>query len=392
MAKNFVLGIDIGSSGVQSVIAGWERNGEDFKILGVGSRPASGVRRGKVVNIEEVSRSLKASVAMAEKRAGLKTRNCFLSVGGPDIGYIRSKGLIMVSRANHEISEFDANRAVEQCQSNVEPLTNRDILHSYPLSFTVDGKFKTINPVGMAGSKLECEAVFITALAKDVKNAARAAELAGLAVEGVVASPIASARAVLPKRHKEVGSILIDVGSGTSSLAVFEEGVPISLEVLPFGSADITGDLALGFKTTIDEAEEIKKNFYASPISPARKQTAEIISCRLSDIFDLTDKHLRKIERAKLLPAGAVLTGGGSRISDLVSFTKDYLELPAQIGEFEDVRMPDGLETGPWAVSVGLCLLVYDEFYQGASSFGSGSDFISKSKNSVLRWLKSLLP
>lgn len=391
MAKNFVLGIDIGSSGVQSVITGWDRYGENLRILGAGSFQTLGIRRGKIIDIEDVSKGLKSSVLEAQKKSGLKVRSCVLSIGGPDLGAIRSKGLIMVSRANHEISEFDANRAIEQCQSNIEPLTNRDILHSFPLSFTVDGKFKIPNPVGMAGSKLECEAIFITALSRDVKNATRVAELAGLLVEDIVASPIASSRAVLPKRHKEVGSILIDIGAGTSSLAVFEEGLPISLEVLPYGSANITSDLALGFKTTIDEAEEIKKNFSPASALPSKKQTAEIISARLSDIFELVNKHLKKIERARLLPAGAVLTGGGARISDITSFTKDYLELPAQVGDFEEVRMPDGMDAGSWAVAVGLCLMAYDA-YRGFSGSGSSSEFANKTKNTVVRWLKSLLP
>ncbi|MBI2507028.1 MAG: cell division protein FtsA [Candidatus Niyogibacteria bacterium] len=392
MAKNFVLGIDIGSSGVQSVIAGWDRYGENLRILGAGSFQASGIRRGKIIDIEEVSKGLGSSTAEVQKKAGLKTRSCVLAIGGHDLSAIRSKGLVMVSRANHEISDFDANRAVEQCQSNIEPLANRDILHSYPLSFTVDGKFKTVNPASMTGSKLECEAIFITALSRDVKNAVRAAELAGLMVEDVVASPIAAARAVMSRKHKEVGSILIDIGAGTSSLAVFEEGLPISLEVLPYGSANITSDLALGFKTTIDEAEEIKKNFSPSSALPAKKQTAEIISARLSDIFELVNKHLKKIERARLLPAGAVLTGGGAKISDIVSFTKDYLELPAEVGDFEEVRMPDGLEAGPWAVAVGLCLMAYDASRGGAGFGSSSSGLANATKNAAFRWLKSLLP
>ncbi|QQG45808.1 MAG: cell division protein FtsA [Candidatus Niyogibacteria bacterium] len=388
MAKNFVLGIDIGSSGVQSVVAGWDKRGEGLKILGVGSSPSSGIRRGKIIDIEETSKSLKASVVMAEKKSGLRLRSGVLSVGGTDLAYVRSKGLIMVSRANHEISEFDAARALEQCQSNIEPLTNREVLHSFALSFTVDGQFKTPDPTGMVGSKLECEAIFITALSRDIKNVVRVAELSGFMAEDVIASPIAAARAVLPKRHKEVGAMLIDIGAGTSSLAVFEEGLPISLEVLPYGSANITSDLAIGFKTTIDEAENMKKNFSASSAS-SKKQAADIISARLSDIFELTNKHLKKIDRVKLLPAGVVLTGGGARLPDLPDFVKDYLELPVRMGDFEETRMPDGLDIGPWSVAVGLCIMAYDAS-QGRPGFGS--NLTAKTKNAAFRWLKSLLP
>lgn len=388
MAKRTVLGIDIGSSSIQSVIAGWDYKDDGLKILGVGFAQSSGVRRGKIIDIEEVSRGLRLSLSMAEKKAGLKMSSVFLSIGGIDLSCARSKGLIMVSRASGEISEFDAKRALEQCQSNIEPLTNRDILHSYPLSFTVDGQFKVLNPVGMAGSKLECDAIFITALTKDIRSATRAAELAGLMVEDVVASPIAASRAVLSKRHKEVGSMLMDIGAGTSSVAVFEEGLPISVEVLPYGSANITSDLALGFKTTIDEAEEMKKNL-ASPAASARKQIAEIISARLSDIFELTNKHLKKIERARLLPAGAVITGGGARLSEIASFARDYLELPAQVGQFDEIRMPEGLDSGPWAVAVGICLMAYD-IAKGQPN--GGLDIFKKPRSAIARWLKSLLP
>ncbi|MEK7566924.1 MAG: cell division protein FtsA [Patescibacteria group bacterium] len=388
MAKNIILGIDIGSSNVQSVIAGWDYNDDGLKILGVGLATSSGIRRGKIIGIEEVSKSLRSSVAMAEKKSGLKMRSAFLSIGGTDLSSVRSKGLIMVSRANNEISEHDVGRAIEQCQSNIEPLTNREVLHNYPLSFTVDGQFKVSNPVGMAGSKLECDAIFITALNKDVRGAIRAAELAGLMVEDVVASPIAASRAVLPKRHKEVGSILIDIGASTSSLAVFEEGLPISLEVLPYGSANITNDIATVFRTTIDMAEEMKRNF-SSPTAAARRQLAEIISARLSDIFELTNKHLKKIERAKLLPAGAVITGGGARLSEIASFARDYLELPAQVGQFDDVSMPDGLDAGTWAVAVGLCFMAYDS----AKGHPNGNfEILKRPKNAIARWLKSLLP
>ena len=388
MAKNIILGIDIGSSNIQSVIAGWDHKDDGLKILGAGFAASNGVRRGKIVDIEETSKSTRFAVAMAEKKSGLKTRSAFLSIGGTDLASVRSRGLIMVSRANNEISEHDVRRAVEQCQSNIEPLTNREVLHDYPLSFTVDGQFKVLNPVGMAGSKLECDAIFITALNKDIKNAIRTAELAGLMVEDVVASPIAASRAVLPKRHKEVGSMLIDIGAGTSSLEVFQEGLPISLEVLPYGSANITNDVAQGFKVALDEAEEMKKNF-SSPTAAARRQLAEMISARLSDIFELTNKHLKKIERVRLLPAGAVITGGGARLAEIASFARDYLELPAQVGQFEEVRMPDGLDAGPWAVAVGLCLMAHDS---SKGNMNGNFEIFKRPKSAITSWLKSLLP
>ncbi len=224
-------------------------------------------------------------------------------------------------------------------------------------------------------------------MAKDVRSLIRAAEMAGLVVEDVVASPLAASRAVMPARHKEVGSLLIDVGASTSTLSVFEEGLPISLEVLAFGSSSIPNDLAIGFKTTIEEAEQIKKSF-SPPQGSSKKHLADIVSARLSDIFELTNKHLKKINREKLLPAGAVLTGGGARLADLSDFAKDYLELPVQLGFSDEARMPDGLDPNPWSVAAGLCLLAYD------SDEGRNESFkpVIQTINPVLRWFKSLLP
>jgi len=387
MARNVVLGIDIGSSTAQSVIAGWDKRESGLRVLGYGFASSAGVKRGRVINIEEAAKCIRASVGMAEKKASMRMRSAFLSVGGVGLEALRSKGIAAVSRANNEISEHDVKRVMEACQSNLEPLSNREILHSFPIMFTVDGQFKTTNPVGMNGLKLECEAVFISAITKDVRSLVRAAELAGLIVEDVVASPLAASRSVMPARHKEVGSLLVDVGAATSTLAVFEEGLPISVEVLPFGSSSITNDLAIGFKTTIEEAEQIKKSF-SPPQGSSKKHLADIISARLSDIFELTNKHLKKINREKLLPAGAVITGGGSRLADLADFVKDYLELPARVGSSEEARLPDGLDPNLWSVATGLCLLAYD------SDKGKDEGFkpVIQTINPVLKWFKSLLP
>lgn len=388
MAKSIVLGIDAGSHTVQSVLAGWDKKENGLRVLGYGLAASSGIRRGRVFDIENAAKCIRASVDMAERKSGIRARSAFLAIGGTGLESLRAKGIAAVSRASGEVSEYDVKRVMEACQSNIEPLANREILHSYPVMFTVDGQFKTTSPVGMNGLKLECEAVFICATTKDVRGLVRAAELAGLVVEDVAASPLAASRAVLPPRHREVGALLVDVGAATSTLAVFEEGLPISLEVLPFGSANITNDLAIRFKTTIEEAEEIKKNF-SPPAGASQKQMADTISARLSDILELTNKHLKKISRERLLPAGAVLTGGGARLTDLAIFTKDYLELPAQIGQLQDVRMPDGLDSNTWAVAVGLCMLAYDSD-KGRADFGM--ELTRKTGGALVHWLKSLLP
>lgn len=387
MAKNVVLGIDFGSSSVQSVICGWEKD-KSPRMLGWGAAPSLGIRRGQIIDVEAAAKSLKQSLEKAEKKANLRMRSAFFGIGGVGLEAFRARGVAAVSRASGEISEYDIQRAVDVCRSNIEPLANREVLHSLPLMFTIDGALKTTNPAGMSGTRLECEALFITAINKDIRNVIRTAELAGLVIEDIVAAPLAAARAVLSRRHKEVGSMLMDLGASTATLIVFEEGLPISLEVLPFGSANITNDIAVGFKIGLEDAEEMKKSF-STWGAPTKKQLAEIISARLSDIFELSLKHLKKIERVKLLPAGIILSGGGARLFDLVQFTKDYLGLPAQLGFFDEVALPEGLDHGSWAAAVGLCLLVYDSV-KGRQDIGF--ELSRKTGNLIIRWLKSLLP
>ena len=388
MVKSIAVGIDIGSATTQCVVSTWDRSSGALSILGLGAAESFGVRKGKIVDVEAASKSLIAALRRAEKQAGMRVRSASFAVGGVDLSAIRARGVAAVSRASGEISEHDARRAIEAAQSNLEPLSNREVLHSIPLLYTIDGGLKTNSPAGMTGSKVECQALFITALQKDIRSVVRCAELAGIIADDVVAAPLAAARAIVPRRHKEVGTILMDIGASTVSLAVFEEGIPISLEVLPYGSASITHDLAIGFKTGMDEAEEMKRSFDARTLA-AKKQLAEIVSARLSDIFDLTNKHLKKIEREQLLPAGAVLSGGGSQLAELLEFTKDYLELPAQVGSLQDVILPAGAEGWQWATATGLCLLAYDA-EKGKPE--PGFVMTHKAGNFALRWLKSLLP
>ncbi|MBI2038682.1 MAG: cell division protein FtsA [Candidatus Niyogibacteria bacterium] len=388
MVKRIAVGIDIGSQTTQCVASAVDRSSGTLSILGMGIAESFGVRKGKIVDADAASKSMIAALRRAEKQAGFRIKSATLSAGGVDLAAMRSKGLAAVSRASGEISEHDARRSIEAAQANLEPLSNREILHSIPLVYTIDGGIKTASPVGMTGSKIECEALFVTALQKDVRNLMRSAELAGIVVTDIMAGPLAAARAIIPRRYKEVGTLLIDIGASTVSLAVFEEGIPISLEVLPYGSANITHDLAIGFKMDLERAEELKQVFDARTMS-AKKQLAEIVSARLSDIFDLTNKHLKKIERERLLPAGVVVTGGGSQLAELIDFTKDCLELPAQIGALQDAVLPMGVQNSQWATAVGLCLLAQDGV-RGRPELGF--ELTHKAGNFVWRWIKSLLP
>src|SRR3989344_8753780 len=210
MVKRIAIGIDIGSATTQCVVSALERSSGTLSIMGVGMAESFGVRKGKIVDTDAASKSMIAALRRAEKQAGFRIKSAALALGGVDLVAMRARGLAAVSRASGEISEQDARRAVEAAQSNLEPLSNREILHSVPLLYIVDGGIKTTSPVGMTGAKIECEALFVTALQKDVRNAMRCAELAGIAVDDIVAGPLAAGRATDPRPYKKVGTLPID--------------------------------------------------------------------------------------------------------------------------------------------------------------------------------------
>ena len=386
--KNIITGLDVGTAVISTVVAERAKGEVAPRILGIGKMPSQGMRRGYVVDFDDVVAGIRASVKEAERSAGVSIRRVYVSMGGISLGAFRSKGMIAVSRADGEITEYDVKRVLSQSEANLPNITNREILHAIPLNFTIDNDLKTPRPVGMKGGRLEVETLFLICLAQHLSDIIKSVEAAGLSVDDVVAAPLAAARAILTKRQKEMGVLLVDVGAGTVSVVVFEEGIPISLEVFPIGSGHITNDIALGLQIPLEEAESLKLS-YGSDASSRRKLT-DIIEARLGDIFELVDAHLKKIKRTALLPAGIVLSGGGSNLVSIAEFAKNSLKLPVTIGypnflkeNRVQYREPD------LAVAVGLCLLGFDEDINPPIG---GMAIARRTKFALLRWLRSFLP
>ncbi len=211
------------------------------------------------------------------------------------------------------------------------------------------------NPIGLVGGKLEVETLFTTGAAQYMQNLVKGMETAGVAVDDIVAAPFAESISVLSKRQKEAGVALVNIGAGTTSIVVYEEGVPLSLEVFPVGSEHITRDIAIGFQLPMDAAEAMKCN--SASESGNKTRLANIIEARLSDIFELVDKHLKKMGRQKLLPAGVVITGGGANLADIAEFAKQELKLPAEVGIVQNIQSNySKIQDPKWSVAAGLCL------------------------------------
>ena len=361
MSRTISVGIDIGTYQIKVVVAeNMREEGREIpRVIGVGYAESRGLRHGYILNQRDAVRSVRQALAQAEKAAGIKIQNALASIGGIGLGSVSSVGSVVISRADSEITELDVKKAVEVSQDTIPPAhaVNRKIIHTIPLSFKVDGKPTLGRPEGLIGSKLEVKTLFITCFEHHVNDLLETLHGAGIEVEDIAASPIAASLVTLTKQQKMAGAVLANIGSETVSIVVFENNLPVSLEVFPRGSSDITNDIALGLRVPLEEAEEIKRGSLVGA-SYSHKRLEEIISARLSDIFELIEAHLKKIGRNGLLPAGIVLTGGGSAIETIGDLAKVSLRLPSRVAQvsFGDT-LQGQIRDASWSVAYGLCIM-----------------------------------
>jgi len=309
-----------------------------------------GVRKGVVINVHNVSEIIENLVKKVKQDCGRKIEGVYASIGGCHIFCTSSRGLVSVSRADQRISEEDIERVLQNAQSFSLP-ANKEILDIFPREFIVDDEGGVKEAVGMQGMRLETDVLVLCGFSPYLKNSTQAILNSDLRVNYSTPSPLAAARAVLTPREKELGVVILDIGAGTTSLAVFEEGSLIHVAIFPIGSGSITSDIAICLKTDIDVAEKIKLEFGSchaaakshtdekkikiegeEPIIFSKKTLTDIIGARVSEIFSLANKELKKISRQNLLPAGVVLTGGGAKLPGIKELARKELKLPCRIG------------------------------------------------------------
>ena len=381
-----MTGIDVGTHAVRVLVAEYLPGHRYPKILALVTKESRGMRHGYPVNTDEVSSSVGEAIRAAEAMAKQKIRRAFLSIGGVTLESRMSDASVAVSRADQEVTEADVRRVLDLTEANLLDNSNRTVIERYPLAFKLDGKKILGRPTGFKGSKLEARSVFITCLTQHVNDLENAVIENGVAIDDVIPSPIAASTVTLSNVQKMAGCVLANIGSETTSLVVFEEKIPISIRVFPIGSTDITNDIALGLKISLEEAERIKTGIEEP--NATKKKLDEIIDARLSDMFELIEAHLKKIGRNGLLPAGIILTGGGSSIPDIDSLAKHALKLPARIGTPENgFNVRSQVSDPSWAVAYGLCILGKREEEEG----GSGA-LLTSTKNYFVKWIRELLP
>lgn len=370
--NNYTCGIDIGTHSTKVIVVGFNKGKTEPIVLATGMSPTVGMRFGYITNIESVTDSIRKATKQAENILGIKIRRAYVSIGGISLGSSFSTGSVIISKADQEITNFDVQKVIANSEENLD-IINKKIIHTIPIGYKLDGKDIYTRPEGMRGIKLEVKTLFITCLKQNIEDLITCLTLAKIDIEEISASPIISGNLLLNNKQKIAGCILVDIGSETVSTAVFENNLPISVSVFPIGSMDITKDIALGLKISLDEAESIKLGSVIGA-DYSKKKIDEIIEARLDDIFELISNQLKRLKRNELLPAGIILTGNGSLIKNIENIARNQLKLPVKVGPADGtLNNKFKIRDASWYTALGLALADSDEFSNDQNNSLSGN-------------------
>jgi cell division protein FtsA len=374
MAPRTIVGIDVGTTKVCTIVAQVLDNGR-INILGTGLSPAKGIDKGVVVNIEDAVNSIATSVEKAERLSGYRIGTAFVGVSGRHIASLNSRGVVAVGRSDHEITRHDVARAVEAAQAIAIP-TQREIIHVIPRAYIVDGTEGIRDPIGMSGFRLEVETHIITGEVMAIQNLIRSIQKAGVEIDDLVLQPLASGEAVLSDDDKDRGVVLVDIGGGTTDIAVFAQGGIWHTSVIPVGGNHFTNDIVLVQQTPHNTAEYLKLKYGVAlsntnsevndiveveGFAPGERQQIsrsllnQILQARAEEITELIYNEIRRSGYEGLLPAGIVLTGGTAMLPHIDELMRDMLGIPVRIGMPGELSgLSDSLTTPPYTTCVGL--------------------------------------
>jgi len=386
MGEQLINAIDIGSVKITTLIALLKKESGEIQIIGEGTTPTKGVKKGLIVDIDQVAESLKESLEKAERMAGRKITNAYVSVGGPHIASINSKGVVAIANPNNEITNEDIDRVIEAAKA-ISFSTNRQIIDVTARDFIVDGQEGIKNPLGMRGIRLEAEAHIITASQTNLNNIDRCLSLLGITNNGFIFAGLASAEAVLNDTEKELGVLVVDIGGGKTDLCIYVDGSLAYSSSLPIGARHVTNDIAIGLRVSLDSAEKIK--LFLSEYEKKRGKTQKkddqidlnhlnlpeninhisyktvvdgIINPRLEEIFKLIFEEVEKSGYGNYIPAGLVICGGGALTVNILQIGKKVIGLPIRVGQPSGVSgLVDEILTPAYATAVGLLLIAKKE-------------------------------
>jgi cell division protein FtsA len=370
--SKYVTALDIGTTKICCVVG--EPTERGINVLGVGEFPSDGLRRGVVVNMEKTVRGITQAVEAAQRMCGHKIESAYVGLAGTHVLSQNSRGVIAVARSDREIGQDDVSRVIDAARAVSVP-NDREIIHVVPRGYIVDGQEGVKDAVGMSGARLEVETHIITGSLTAVQNVVKCVHQSGMSVEDLVVQVLASAEAVVNDNELELGVAVVDIGGGTTDLALFTDGSVTHTAVLPIGATHVTNDVAIGLRTTLAEAEMLKVNYgHAIPACIPREEMvelhqigqdrmqvvprrhlAEIIAPRAREILDMIRLEMRRGGHDGFLPAGVVFTGGGCRLLGFTEAAQSVLDLPVRIGAPAPSSGMSDQVTGPaYATAIGL--------------------------------------
>ncbi len=375
--------IDIGSSKITTVIGQYFEQDDKLNVIAVSSITATGFRKGQIINLEQAIQTITQSIESAERMAGLQIKHAYVTLAASHIQSINSQGVVAISAPNGEIAATDIDRCIEAAKAVSIP-AGKEVIHIIPRKFTVDGQEGVIDPVGMNGIRLEVEAHLILASTPALKNISKCFEEIGVDIQQIIYSGLAAAQAGLTETEKELGVTIVDIGGSITSITVFNESSPCYSSVIPVGANNVTNDLAIGLRYSLDEAEKIKVRLgkiienkkYEDDIdlsafglpNPDQKKVSlqmavtGIIKPRLEEIFSLIENEIKNSGYYNSIPAGIVLTGGGAQTVNAKEICSQVIPLPLRIGSPPRVGgLVDDILNPAYTSTIGLLLYALSE-------------------------------
>ncbi|WP_414040346.1 cell division protein FtsA [Acidithiobacillus sp. M4-SHS-6] len=374
--QELIVGLDIGTSKVACIVA-QAKGGREAEIIGVGQHPSRGLKKGVVVDIESTVQAITRAVQEAELMAGVQIHGAVVGIAGGHIRGYNSHGIVAIK--NKEVSNEDVGRVMDAARAIVIP-QDQNVIHILPQEFMIDSQEGVREPIGMSGVRLEARVHIVTGAVSAAQNIAKCVERCGLQVQDLVLEQLASADAVLTSDEKELGVCLVDIGGGTTDIAIFRDGAVRHTAVIPIAGDQVTNDIALGLRTPPVEAEQIKKLYGCAlgdlieqddeiavpsvgtrpPRTISRRILGDIIEPRIKELFELIQAELRRTGYEDMIAAGVVITGGSSRLEGIAELAEEILHLPVRVGEpmhlpgMENVVRVPGHATGVGLVMYGL--------------------------------------
>lgn len=402
--NNYIVGLDIGTKKVAAII-GEITEERKVEIIGIGTADSKGLRKGVVVNLEATTAAIKKAQEEAELMAGVEIDSAFIGISGAHIKSFNSRGVIAVSGKNREITREDIRRVIDQSKAVSIP-PDREIIHIIPQEFVVDEQDGIKTPLGMSGIKLEVNVHIVTSAITSVQNLRACVEKTEIEIEQTVLNQIATAASVLTHDETELGVGLIDIGAGTTEVAIFERGSLWYTAIIPIGGDNFTNDIAVGLRTPIPEAEKIKKKFgcVAGPATDeqetievpsvgrvkkprvlSRQILADIIQPRAEEVFRLVDNDIKRMGYEKSLNSGIVLTGGTALLEGLEEVAEEIFDLPVRRGDPTGIGgLVDRVSTPDYATAVGLILYGFNQWQERGRSQDKKKGVWAKMRD----WLK----